>query len=108
MKKGDICQVVLPIGVGSEQYGERPAIVVAQATRNFVIVIPLTSNRDALRFLHTFLISPTGSNGLKETSVALVFHLRSIAVSRVVKTLGRIDSKIKAKISHSTKTMLDL
>ena len=106
MKKGDVCRVVLPLGVGSEQYGERPAIVVAQATRNFIIVIPLTSSQGALRFPHTLVIPPTTTNGLKENSVALIFHLRSIATSRVIKSIGTIDSKIKAQLTRITKTML--
>ena len=55
MKKGEIWLIELPSADGREQVGNRPAIIMAE-TGVVNIVIPLTSNIQALRFPHTIEI----------------------------------------------------
>lgn len=50
MKKGGVCIVNLAVEVGHEQYGQRPAILISNPKTGILIVIPLTSNLEALRF----------------------------------------------------------
>jgi len=59
MKRGDLCLVRLPVGIRHEQYGERPAIVLAQPVAHILVIIPLTANLEALRYPHTLTIAPT-------------------------------------------------
>ncbi len=82
MNPGDLYWVVLPGGAGHVQAGRRPAIVVqgALATGRLptVLLVPLTTQLDALRFPGTVLIEPDGTNGLRRASVALVFQLSAL------------------------------
>jgi mRNA interferase MazF len=108
MKKGDICLIDLAVEVGHEQYGQRPAIVIADTGIGILIVVPLTSNLEALRFPYTFAILPDKQNNLKQKSVALIFHIRAIDKSRVVKTIGKINKQIEEKINFILKEILGL
>jgi mRNA-degrading endonuclease toxin of MazEF toxin-antitoxin module len=73
MKQGDIYWVEFPGGAGRAQAGRRPAIVAQSdsATINLptVLLIPLTSQLDALRFPGTVLIERDATNGLRQHSV---------------------------------------
>ncbi len=64
MNKGDICIVNLVIGVGYEQYGQRPAILISNTKTNIAVVIPLTTNLEALRFPYALTIFPDKQNNL--------------------------------------------
>ena len=82
MNVGDLVWVEFPAGAGRAQAGRRPAIV-AQASHvsaklPTVLLFPLTSQQDALRFPGTVLVEPDLGNGLRRPSVALVFQLTSI------------------------------
>ena len=102
MKIGDIHWIQLPSASGREQAGHRPAIIVQDETYAgnlpLVLVIPLTTARDALRFAGTLLITPTASNGLKQASVALVFQLRAVDRSRIEDKIGTVSDRVMSKI----------
>ncbi|MEK7676383.1 MAG: type II toxin-antitoxin system PemK/MazF family toxin [Verrucomicrobiota bacterium] len=82
MNLGDLLWVEFPAGAGRAQAGRRPAIVVQASTVSTalptVLLIPLTSQQDALRFPGTVLVEPDSVNGLRRPSVALVFQLTAI------------------------------
>src|SRR5687767_9474546 len=82
MTRGDLYWVDFPGGAGRAQAGRRPAIVVqgdqALAKLPTVLVVPCTTQQDALRFPGTVLVEPDASNGLRQPSVALVFQLTSL------------------------------
>jgi mRNA interferase MazF len=79
---GDIYWVEFPPRGGHAQAGRRPAILVqgsaASARLSTVLLIPLTTQLDALRFPGTVPVEPDGDNGLRRTSVALVFQLTTL------------------------------
>ena len=91
MKPGEVWRVRIPELGTHEQSGMRPSVIVACATKTMATIIPCTTNRKALRFPFTSLIEPTTRNGVSETSVALVFHLRAIDVSYFSVRLGDLD-----------------
>lgn len=103
MKKGDICIVDLSSSFGYEQRGSRPAILMSPIIAGLVVVIPLTTNLEALRFPFTLPIIESSLNNLEQNSVALIFHIKSIDKSRLRRKVGfvslsdlkRIDSQIK-------------
>ena len=107
MKKGEIWLVELPEGVGHEQKGQRPALVVGQAN-DLAVIIPLTSSvtREKLPFTHS--IEPTNENGLTETSVALVFQIRALNETRFKKQLGWIPKEQRAAVDELLKDLLKL
>lgn len=108
MNKGDVCLVDLLISAGHEQYGQRPAILISDTKTEIVIIIPLTSNLEALRFPYTLSFLPDNLNNLNQKSVALIFHVRAIDKSRILKTIGKIDLKSQKKIDEILKKMLGL
>jgi len=75
MNKGDIYSIDLPSSNLSEQMGTRPAAIIANVDADIVIIIPFTSNKQALRYKNTILVEPTIENGLKSESILLCFQL---------------------------------
>jgi mRNA interferase MazF len=99
MKVGDLYWVELPVRGGHAQAGRRPAIIVQQiSSLPTVLVVPITSQQDALRFPGTVLIESTKENGLRHDSVALVFQLTAIDTRRVTDHLGVASEEVMEKI----------
>ena len=82
MNVGDIFWVNLPSPGGRAQSGKRPAIVFQHSKVSqkipTVLIVPLTTQQDALRFPATVFIEKSSKNGLRQDSVALVFQLTAI------------------------------
>ena len=69
MKPGDVFIVEIPELGNHEQSGVRPAVVVAKVAKSIVTIIPLTSNKAALRFPFTYEVQSAKSNGLSVDSI---------------------------------------
>ncbi len=108
MKKGEIWSVAIPETNGHEQSGMRPVVVMSQVEVGVVMIVPFTSNLQALRFSHTINVHPAEENGLMQESVALVFQLRAIDQKRLKKKIGSLDQKILNKIDEMIKDILKL
>ena len=94
MKVGDIFWVEFPARGGRSQVGRRPALVVQKAlTLPTVLLIPLTTQQDALRFSGTILIEPNPNNRLHKNSVALVFQMTAVDRNFIKEKLGTISSE---------------
>jgi mRNA-degrading endonuclease toxin of MazEF toxin-antitoxin module len=82
MNPGDIHWVEFPAGAGRAQAGRRPAVVAQSASATValptVLLIPLTTQVDALRFPGTVLIERDSHNNLPQNSVALAFQLTAM------------------------------
>ena len=92
MARGDVLLVSLPTSDGREQSGRRPAVAVQTdvAGEPMLMVAPVTSNLKAIRFRFSVKIEPTSENGLDVPSVVMIFQMRSIDKSRIVRTLGHL------------------
>ena len=108
MKKGEIWLVEFPSTNGHEQTGNRPVIILADTESNISIVIPFTSNLQALRFSHTLEIKPTKSNGLTALSIALIFQIRAIDKKRLTKKIGELDNQNLKEIDSIIKMLLKI
>lgn len=108
MKKGEIWTVELPGSSGSEQIGTRPSVVIAQVDANVTMIIPFTSNLQALRFENTLLISSNEKNGLHQDSVILVFQLRAIDRKRIKNKIGELEEDQLSKVDDLLRKMLKL
>lgn len=108
MNIGDVHWVELPSRGGHAQAGRRPAIIVQRtlAKLSTVLIIPLTSQLDALRFPCTVLVEPDGQNGLRRASVALVFQMTTIDKRFIAERLGKISEDVLnllwAALDHMT------
>ena len=91
MKKGEVWIVEVPGVNGHEQRGLRPAIFIADTKTSVAIIVPCTSNVQALRFPFTLRLEPSRENGLKAASVALVLQLRAVDKTRLRKKIGRAE-----------------
>ncbi len=99
MKIGDLYWVEFPARGGHAQAGRRPAIIVQQpSTLPTVLVIPITSQQDALRFPGTVLIEPSKENGLRHDSVALVFQLTAVDRRNLADRLGGASEEVMKQI----------
>lgn len=108
LRKGDVCFVNLSGGFGHEQTGVRPGIVLTTTDTNIVIVVPVTSNAEALRFSHTLLIRATKRNGLERDSVALLFHVRAVDVRRITSVCGALTPSVRIDIDRELRRLLRL
>ena len=94
MNPGDLFWVEFLGRGGHAQSGRRPALVIqtAEATAKLstVLLIPLTTQIDALRFPGTALVEVTAKNGLKRSSVALAFQLTAIDKQFIGPYLGTL------------------
>jgi mRNA-degrading endonuclease toxin of MazEF toxin-antitoxin module len=86
---GDLYWVELPARGGRAQAGRRPAIILQTASGlPTTVIVPLTSQLDALRFPGTILMEPDAENGLRRRSVALVFQLTAVDNRYITERLG--------------------
>ena len=94
MTTGDIFWVDLPARGGHAQAGRRPAIVVQEASVSSsiptILIVPLTTQLDAVRFPGTFAIDPDPGNGLRRASIAIVFQLTAIDRRWLGAKIGRV------------------
>lgn len=106
MKTGDVWIVNIPELDSHEQNGIRPAIVVARVMKTIVTIIPLTSNKTALRFPYTCEVESTLKNGLSTNSIALVFHIRALDASFLKKKIGELDKQTMSKIRKQARNLI--
>lgn len=70
------------------------------------MVAPITSSLKALRFAFTVRVEPSSDNGLTLPSVVMVFQMRSIDKSRIVRQLGKLSQADMTRIDAAIWQML--
>ena len=115
MLRGEIRLVDLDPAVGAEANKTRPAVVVsndgANATaarlgRGVVTVVPLSSN---LARVYPFQVAlPATETGLSADSKAQAEQVRSVAVQRVGRRLGRLPAQLMAQLDEALRLHLAL
>jgi mRNA interferase MazF len=111
IRRGDVFMANLDPVVGFEQAGTRPVLVVQCDLANeripTITVVPLTSNLRAGRFLFTVTVSAAES-GLTVDGVALVFHIRTLDQTRLIRKMGRLNPQTMARVDQALALHLDL
>ena len=109
IRRGDIYHARLNKGVGSEQAGNRPVIIVQNDIGNMfsgtVIVIPVTSASKKPMPTH---ISLGKEYGLRRESSALAEQIMTLDKRRLGECLGRIDDMKMVEIDDALKTSLGI
>jgi len=107
VKQGEIWQADLNPVKGSEQAGFRPVVIISGNLLNehlpVIIVVPLTTKIKNYKGNPILKASPT--NGLKNESEMLIFHIRSVSKDRLMKKIGKIE---REELAHATKTLTDI
>ncbi len=102
MNVGDVYWVEFPPRGGHAQAGRRPAIVLQSASRTAglptVLLVPLTTQLDALRFPGTVLIEADAQNGLRRASVARVFQLTTVDRRFIASRAGEVSDAVRQQI----------
>lgn len=97
--------------VGSEQAGQRPALVVSNEDSNQILsnvtILPLSSTRRNLYPAEVLL--PAGIAGQPQDSVVMAHQIRTISKSRIVKTFGYLTNlDLQVAVHDSIVEHLDL
>src|SRR3954453_12158036 len=99
MRRGDIALIDLAPSRGAEADKTRPAVLVsndganttaARLGRGVVTVVPVTSNVDRVYPFQVLL--PADGTGLHRDSKAQAEQVRTVAVERIGRRCGRLDS----------------
>ena len=103
-KRGDMFFADLPQGVGSEQSGYRPVIILQNDVGNkhstTVIVAPLTSVSNAKAKLPTHYVMKA-ENGLEKPSIVLLEQIHTIDKQRLQKYIGKASDEALAGIEYA-------
>lgn len=93
IRQGEIYVAELNPVQGREQAGFRPVIVIQNNVLNrhldTTVIVPTSGNVRAKGKLTTYFLAK-GSYGLEKDSVALLFQIRTIDVSRLHKKIGAL------------------
>ena len=107
MKQGEIWYANLNPTKGSEQAGFRSVVILSGNLLNehlpIVIIAPLTTK--VKNYKGNPVLTPKTTNGLKQKSEVLVFHIRSISKHRLIEKSGTIE---KPELTLAIKTLNDL
>lgn len=96
VNQGDLYLVDLNPIIGHEQAGLRPVLILQNNILNrhlyTVVVAPITSNLKAKGLMTTYFL-PAKLTKLRQDSVALLYQLRTIDKSRLIKEMGHLPKK---------------
>ena len=109
--RGDIYYADLQKGVGSEQEGYRPVVIIQNNVGNkyspTVIVAAITSKADMKPHLPTHYYL-NGEDGLEIPSIILLEQLRTIDKSRLDGYIGHLSEEHIAGMDHALAVSIDL
>ncbi|HEX9730808.1 MAG TPA: type II toxin-antitoxin system PemK/MazF family toxin [Thermoanaerobaculia bacterium] len=105
-RRGDVVRVRLDPTVGSEQAGDRPALVISPDLINkhspVVLVAALTSRKtDRVYPFETLIEPPEG--GVRTRSKILLMQLRSIDKKRLLGRIGRVEETTMRRVDEALK-----
>lgn len=115
MRRGEIRLVDLEPVRGAEADNQRPAVIVsndgANSTaqrlgRGVVTIVPVTSNTDRVYPFQVLL--PAEATGLAVDSKAQAEQVRSIAVERIGRRVGRMTTELQADLDEALRLHLAL
>ena len=108
MEKGEIWLTDLPQQRGKEQVGKRPALIISDTKTSLIIIIPLTSNLELLKYSYTIKINSSEQNLLDKESVAAIFQLRAIDKQRLLYKIGNLEKNYLNEIDKILRGLLKL
>ena len=115
MRRGEIVTISLDPARGAEASKTRPAVIVsndaANATatrlkRGVITVVPVTSN--ITRVYPFQVLLPAGQTGLPRDSKAQAEQVRSVAVERIGKRVGRLPAALVTELEQALRIHLSL
>ena len=109
--RGDVYYADLGKGIGSEQEGYRPVVIIQNNRGNkyspTVIVAPVTTNHEAKAKLPTHCYIGADS-GLNTSSVVLLEQIRTIDKKRLGHYIGRLNRTYLRQLNRALAISIDL
>jgi mRNA interferase MazF len=110
-KRGDVVRVRLDPVEGSEQAGERPALVISPDLINehgpVVLVAAITSQKTNKLYPFEALIEPP-EGGLSLRSKVMLTHLRSIDKRRITRQYGSVSDQVLVEVERAIRVATGL
>jgi mRNA interferase MazF len=115
VRRGEIVTVDLDPARGSESSKTRPAVIVSNDTANstadrlgrgVITVVPVTSNTERVYPFQVLL--PAAATGLARESKAQAEQVRSVAVERVGRRVGRLPAALMVELDRALRIHLNL
>ena len=111
LERGDVVRVRLDPTEGSEQAGERPALVLSPAVINrhspLILIAPITSKKTERVYPFEALVEP-GEGGLPMRSKVLLMQTRSLDKSRLLDRYGRLSGATMLQVDQALKVAAGL
>ena len=111
LRRGDVVRVRLDPTEGSEQAGERPALVLSPDIINrhspIILIAPITSKKTERVYPFEALIEPS-EGGLLMRSKVLLMQTRSLDKSRLLGYYGRLSDAIMLQVDQALKIAVGL
>lgn len=109
--RGDVVRVRLDPVEGSEQAGERPALVVSPDVINshcpVILIASITSQKTEKVYPYEVLIEPP-EGGLKKRSKVLLMHVRSVDKKRLTGRYGTVTEETMGRVEEALKVATGL
>lgn len=109
IRRGDIFLANLPKGIGSEQTGVRPVVIIQNDVGNryspVVIVAAVTGQEKRKMPTHILLI---GEDGILRPSLLLLESIMTIDKKRLIRKLGHLKEETLKKVDEAAEISLGL
>ena len=106
LKRGDVVRVRLDPTEGSEQAGERPALILSPDIINrhspIILIAPITSKKTERIYPFEALVEP-GEGGLPMRSKVLLMQTRSLDKSRLLGYYGCLSNSAMLEVDQALK-----
>ena len=95
VKQWDILWCKLDPGIGCEQKGLRPVLVVSRNAINsslsIVTILPFSSIKNQDKIYPTEVFLPANATGLDKDSVVMIHQIRTLSQSRLLRKSGSLE-----------------
>ena len=104
--RGEVVRVRLDPVVGSEQAGERPALVISPDLINerspVILIAAITSQKTERVYPFEALLDPP-DGGLAVRSKVMLMHMRSVDKERLIGRYGKVSEKTMQRVEDALK-----
>ena len=112
MKQGEIWQIGLDPGIGSEMKKTRPALLInvdALGKLPLRIIVPITDWKEHYsNYPWMVKIIPSQENGLAKISAVDCFQIRSVSVERFTALVGSVEPEIIAQAQEAVAQVIGM
>ncbi len=103
-KRGDVLRIRFDPTPGSEQAGDRPALVISPDLINerapIILVAPLTTRKTERAYAFEALIEPP-DGGVTQRSKVMLLHIRGVDKARIMGKYGSVSQETMRRVDSA-------